>query len=171
MIQNTEKVRVKMNIKTWDYDLVSFILSSWMFIDPGPSPQRHLLHKHLLNKKQHKILHLSRALQIPLLQRAFPDEFHSQKALCTRGFLYKLLISPSCNYYYSCVVFNYSLINLCVSVCTHTHTHAHVLQFSYRRIEFNYYRCLKADLLISLCFEFLKYLIQILAQCTLKNTC
>lgn len=55
--------------------------------------------------------------QIPLLQRAFPNESHSQKALCTHGFLYKLLILPSCNYYYSCVVFNYFLINLFVQVC------------------------------------------------------
>lgn len=35
---------------------------------------------------------------------------------CTCGFLCKLLISPSCNYYYSCVVFNRCLIN-CGCVC------------------------------------------------------
>lgn len=112
-----------MNTKPWEYDLVSFILPSKMFTDQGPSPQRHLLHKRLLNKRQHKILYLTSSAQIPQLQRAFPDESHSQKALCTHGFLYKLLILPSCNYYYSCVVFNYSLINLCVCLCVHTHMH------------------------------------------------
>lgn len=121
MIQNTEKVRVKRNIKTWG--LWPCLIHPIILDAPQTEDPAHR-GTYFTNicwiKSKHKILHLSRALQILITSEGFSWRIPLQKALYS-WFLYKLLILPSCNYYYSCVVFNYSLSNLCVSVCTHTH--------------------------------------------------
>lgn len=77
-----KKNKEKIFWKEWreEYDLVLFILTSQDVAQPGPRPQRHF-HQCLSDEEQHKTLNLTGSAQIPLLQRASPDEPHSWEAL------------------------------------------------------------------------------------------